>query len=112
LVADEVNVKEVVADEKLQEELLLDTNITEDLKREGQYRDLLRTIQEMRKQAKLTPEDLVSLNISTNEKGEKLVKDFENSLKNSAIIKEITFNKQEGEAQEIDGMPFVITINE
>lgn len=54
IVADEVNVKEVIAGAK---EFLLDTEITEELKKEGELRDLVREVQDLRKQAGLQPKE-------------------------------------------------------
>lgn len=57
LITDEVNVKEVVFDEALGEEAALDMNITPELKEEGDVRELLRAIQDLRKAALLAPRD-------------------------------------------------------
>ena len=57
LIKDEVNVKEVVFDVSLEEEVMLDTNITPELQEEGEVRELLRTIQDLRKKAGLSPKD-------------------------------------------------------
>jgi isoleucyl-tRNA synthetase len=57
LIADEVNVKEVV----LGNDSVLDTEITTELKEEGIVRDFVRSVQEARKEAKLTPRDKVKV---------------------------------------------------
>ncbi|MES2953716.1 MAG: class I tRNA ligase family protein [Patescibacteria group bacterium] len=59
LVADEVNVKEVVLGEKL----ALDLELTEELRLEGEYRELLRSIQDLRKERGLVPTDRIILTI-------------------------------------------------
>ena len=46
LIADELNVKEVILNEKQEEALVLDTNVTEELRSEGLARELLRALQE------------------------------------------------------------------
>jgi len=51
IIKEELNVKEVVVNEKQEEEINLDTNITEELKLEGVAREIIRHIQEMRKEA-------------------------------------------------------------
>ena len=51
IIKDELNVKEVVEDREGENEMILDTEITEDLKLEGQAREIVRFIQEMRKEA-------------------------------------------------------------
>jgi isoleucyl-tRNA synthetase len=60
ILKDELNVKEVIVDEPLsQNEVRLDTEITEDLRDEGDMRDLIRKIQDMRKSADFLPSDRV-----------------------------------------------------
>jgi isoleucyl-tRNA synthetase len=59
LIKDEVNVKEVA-----QGEFILDTAITEELKKEGEARDILRAVQDMRKVAGLAPKDRAVLAVS------------------------------------------------
>jgi isoleucyl-tRNA synthetase len=51
IIKDELNVKEIAEDCKKEDEMILDTEITEDLKLEGQAREVIRFIQEMRKEA-------------------------------------------------------------
>ncbi|HBB44359.1 MAG TPA: isoleucine--tRNA ligase, partial [Candidatus Yonathbacteria bacterium] len=72
IILDELNVEEVVIDAG-ELAIELDTNITPALKRKGQYRDLLRTVQELRKQTGLTPSDVVELFVQTNDDGRALV---------------------------------------
>ena len=57
LIREEVNVKEIVFGDKFE----LDTKITSELKEEGIVRDLARQIQEMRKDAGLTPKDFIKI---------------------------------------------------
>jgi isoleucyl-tRNA synthetase len=51
IIKEEVNVKEVVLEKGKGSKIELDTEITEDLKQEGQAREIIRHIQEMRKEA-------------------------------------------------------------
>ncbi len=51
IIKEELNIKELLIDEKQEENIKLDTNITPELKLEGQARELVRAIQEMRKEA-------------------------------------------------------------
>jgi len=57
IVADELNVKEVVEDSGLSEEVVLDTMLTPELKEEGMMRDIIRQIQGWRKDQGLTITD-------------------------------------------------------
>jgi isoleucyl-tRNA synthetase len=70
LVKDEVNVKEIIFDAKIEKEVELDTNMTEELKEEGILREIIRSVQGQRKEQKLIPQDkiLVWLYVSKKEK--------------------------------------------
>lgn len=57
ILRDEINVKEVVVEDGLEKEVLLDTIITEELEEEGKLRELLRKIQDWRKENDLKPGD-------------------------------------------------------
>ncbi len=61
LVRDEINVKEIKSDMSLTEEVKLDTVITPELKLEGEMRELLRAIQDARKELGLQPHDRIDL---------------------------------------------------
>jgi isoleucyl-tRNA synthetase len=61
IVAEEINVKEVVVGT----ELALDITLTPALVREGQIRDLIRAVQELRKEADLKPSDTIVLTVDT-----------------------------------------------
>lgn len=57
LIKEEVNVKEVVFGSNLASEVELDTVLTDELRNEGELRDLVRQVQDLRKAAKLEPKD-------------------------------------------------------
>lgn len=59
IVMQELNVKSVIAGE----ETKLDTTITLQLKLEGEYRELVRTVQDMRKDKGLAPSDIITLTL-------------------------------------------------
>jgi isoleucyl-tRNA synthetase len=61
LIAEEVNVKKVTVNMAMKEPILLDTTITDALREEGEWRDKVREIQEVRKQDGLKPQDKVIL---------------------------------------------------
>jgi len=64
LIKEEVNVKKITFGKKLK----LDTKITAELKEEGIIREVIRQIQEMRKQAGLKPKDKISVQYSGTSK--------------------------------------------
>jgi len=84
LIKDEVNVKEIIFDEKLEGEVELDLSITEELKAEGDAREVIRAIQEARKEANLIPADFINVSIEA----EKYVADA--ILKWQEEIKKVT----------------------
>ncbi len=83
LIGQEVNVKEVIFDDLMQNEVELNTEITEDLRKEGIVREIIRHIQDLRKKGNLTPKDKASAYFSSDdfdlrelfEKNEKEIKE-------------------------------------
>lgn len=73
LIKDEVNVKEVIFEESAGWEVELDTDITSELKREGDLRELSRAIQDFRKTSNLTPSNRVALVVTTDAEGKALI---------------------------------------
>ncbi len=61
LVKDEVNVKSIAFDKAIKEDVELDWEITPELKEEGMVRELVRQIQNMRKETGLVPSDIINV---------------------------------------------------
>lgn len=95
LIQDELNVKEVVTNSELSTEVELDTNITPELKKEGDYRELVRAVQDLRKKMELTPSDRVSLAIS--KEGEELLKDFMQDFQKTVQADSVSFDATDGD---------------
>ena len=72
LIVDEINVKAVDVVE-ISNEIELDTVITTELKEEGNVRELIRVIQDLRKKENLTISDLVTLKVITDEAGKAFI---------------------------------------
>jgi isoleucyl-tRNA synthetase len=87
LIRDEVNVKEVVVGK----EFSLDTTITPELKLEGDMRDLIRQIQDKRKELGLQTGDKISLTLPSS-LGD-LVAKYEEDIKKSVHASEINFGE-------------------
>jgi isoleucyl-tRNA synthetase len=96
LIKDEINVKEVIFDNTITEAVELDINITSELKEEGNIRELIRGVQELRKQEKLSPSDKVSLKVKTEGKGRELIQKFEVEIKKTTLLKSISFEEFDG----------------
>ncbi|MFI5205349.1 MAG: isoleucine--tRNA ligase, partial [Candidatus Paceibacterales bacterium] len=73
LIKDEINVKEIIFDANIIGDIELDTQLTDVLKEEGLVREIVRAVQDLRKETGLTPENLMMLNYSGDESLAKLV---------------------------------------
>lgn len=96
LIKDEVNVKEVIMDANTVERGELDLTITPELKMEGDAREFIRAVQDMRKNAGLEPSDRISLTVQTSDGGEEVVRTFEKEIKGTVGADEIAFGNADG----------------
>ncbi len=110
LIKDEINVKEIKENNNIEAEVLLDIEISSELKTEGTYRELVRALQEMRKKIGLTPNDMVELVIGTDEAGKNLVRKFENEIKKVVLVSEIKVADNDGEEIKVEELSFKIKI--
>jgi isoleucyl-tRNA synthetase len=110
LIKEELNVKEIIIAKNIDENVLLYTQITPELKAEGDYRELVRALQVMRKKIGLTPSDIVSLTFETNDAGKKLIQKFEADMKKTVLVSEIRFKENKGEEIKIGELTFRVKI--
>jgi len=66
LIARELNVKRVTIEDNLATEVELDTRITPELEEEGKLRDVIRMIQDFRKEKDLSPKDKIKYEVPDN----------------------------------------------
>ena len=106
LIKDEINVKEIIINESQNEDVILDITITEELRKEGDIRKLIRAVQDMRKEKGMSPQDNISLFISSvKELGDISL------LKSTCKIIEIKEDKNiEGQSVELSTSSVVISI--
>ncbi len=88
---DEINVKEVVFDNALIEEIFLDISITPELRQEGQIRELIRSIQEMRKESKLSFKDVAVLEVGEGHETAEFFKKNKEALMKATGLSNILF---------------------
>lgn len=110
IVKDELNIKEIKILDGEEKKVEIDTDITPELRTEGQYRELVRAIQDMRKKAGLNPSDIVNIIISTSKEGEGLINKFKNELLKAVGSNEIKIKENNGTEVKIDDLIFVISI--
>lgn len=92
LVKDELNVKGVAFDASLGETAMFDLVITPELKKEGDTRELVRAIQDLRKSTGLTPKDMPTLHYSGNAEVKEFVESIASNLKTTCVLSEIVFD--------------------
>ena len=109
IIKDELNVKDVLL-EATGSDITLDTHITLELRAEGQYRELVRAIQDMRKKQGLSPSDVIELQIETNVEGQDLVNLFKEDLLKTVGAKDVKIMANEGTEIKIDELSFVVSI--
>ena len=97
LIKEEVNVKEIIFDSKIKEEVWLDTEITPQLKEEGIVREIIRQIQEMRKNAGLKPKNKISLYYFGSDELNKILENNEKLILQEGKIKNLTRQEEKKE---------------
>lgn len=110
ILKEELNIKEIKFEQGQDLEVILDTNITEDLKQEGNYRELVRAIQDIRKKNELNPNDLIRLVVQTDQTGQGLINLFKENLLKSVSATEIEFSENDGTEVKVDKLTFVVKV--
>jgi isoleucyl-tRNA synthetase len=90
LIKDEVNVKEILFDSKILEEIELDTNITDALREEGLVRDMIRDAQEARKNAGLKPQSLADMVVKVSSEVKPVVEKNKELLKKEVRLRDLS----------------------
>ena len=90
LIKDELNVKEVVFDKNLKTEVELDTVVTPELRKEGLLREMVRTIQDMRKKAGYKPRDKARLCYEGDKELTEIFRDNQKTIMSATGLKELT----------------------
>lgn len=107
LVKDEVNVKKVDESVSIDGAVLLDTVLTPELKEEGIVRDMIRSVQDLRKQSGLNPNDRVDLFVDTDEAGKRFLEKYQGVLCKVTGVKQVRWEiVQQGVHLEFDGLRF------
>lgn len=106
IMKDEMNVKAIEKGPVI----IFDERITPELKQEGQSRELIRAIQDLRKKSGLNPDDVITLSVSTDESGTAIIESFASDIQKVVNAKEIVFGENEGEEIKIDEIVFKVKI--
>ena len=110
LIRDEVNVKEVIFDAQINEPAVLDTKITDQLRKEGTMREIVRAIQEERKEKNLKPGDRIEVVIRSSVEIHHLVSEFKDMVSKITFVDNFLFEETRPEEKLEGGKEFVIRI--
>ena len=95
LIKEEINVKEVISDNKLEDDVWLDANITPELKEEGIVRDVVRNVQQLRKETGLTSKDIISIKYFAEAEADKVMIKFRKQINKQTLAKDMAAVKRE-----------------
>lgn len=108
ILADEVNVKRVERDESLADDAWLDTELSEDLRLEGQLRDVVRAVQDFRKREGLSVNDRPTLKVTADHKGVAFMERFQNEIISQTGLAGLEI-EESGVTESEKGLPFMAT---
>ena len=77
--------------------IILNLEITPELKKEGDYRELTRKIKDLRKENNLVASDVVSLLIKTNSERKAFIESFKEELIKDCKLSDIKFEESQKE---------------
>ena len=81
--------------------VVIETEITPELKEEGYLREILSKVQNMRKDSGFEVMDNINLYVSGNEMLENVIKKFEDTIKHDTLAKNVLYNEQNKEYQDV-----------
>jgi len=93
LICEEVNVKKVVIDEDIKDEVELDTTVNSQLINQGMLRETIRFIQNLRKKDGLTPEDRILIKYEALPKLSKLLEENKKIICSQTRAADLIFEK-------------------
>ncbi len=114
IIAEELNVKKVLAKKSQKSSVILDTHITQSLSNEGTARDIIRNIQSSRKEAGLLVENRIKLAvISSSKKINLAVGEFQDMIAQETLSKDFSPTKKSykfTKSANIDGQELTIEL--
>lgn len=111
LIKDELNVKQVSFGQSIEDEVWLDGEVTDELLAEGTIRELIRQIQEKRKQRGFSPNQKIELVIEADNNGREILRKYEKELQLGTNTKSVDYAiVPDGEVIEVNERPFKVKI--
>ncbi|MEN9921207.1 MAG: hypothetical protein RLZZ517_185 [Candidatus Parcubacteria bacterium] len=94
IIKDEVNVKDIEFNAQLETDVWLDTTITPELKEEGDARELIRALQDLRKSSELSPEDTIVVHLACSSEFKTIVEKYSDLIQSVTRTQEIIFESE------------------
>jgi len=101
-IEDEINVKEVAVDESIESAIELDRDLTPELKEEGMVREIIRQIQQMRKDLRLSPANTITVGYQKSEFFDKIMEKNRDYILKEVLAKDFAENETFGNEKEIE----------
>ncbi len=98
LIKDELNVKEIIFEASMTEAFSLDTEVTEELRKEGIARELIRSIQDIRKEKGLSPGDKIDIRISGRAEISHIAHEYKDMISKITSVENFFFEESQDEA--------------
>lgn len=89
IIKDEMNVKEIIVGDMI----TLDTNVTPELKSEGIFREIVRSLQDMRKEKGLKPGEFITLDVVTSDEGREIMTRYQQDFQKLAHIRNMVLHE-------------------
>ncbi len=93
LIKEEINVKEVIFDANISLLAELDSVVTQDLKKEGIARDIIRLIQDARKEKNLSTEDVVDVVVLSQPEIHHMVSEYKEMITKVTSVNNFIFEE-------------------
>jgi len=110
ILKDEVNVKTVSVKEELGNTVLLDANLTPELKREGDAREFIRGVQERRKAEGFSPQDRIDLIVETSDEGKEILEAHQEAITKTVGAVSIKYQETDGVTISAGSCNFVVSL--
>ncbi len=107
LIVDELNVKHILFGASADG---LDTTMTPELAEEGVVREVVRLVQDKRKEAGLSPQDHITLTVGADPLGEALLRKYAGRLMSAVLAADVTFTKIAGEPVRVGDYAFTLSV--
>ena len=111
LIKDEVNVKEILFGATIETLVSLDTSLTPALKEEGMVRELIRVIQDLRKEKGLTVSDKATLIIEADGAARNFIEKNREAISRTTSLKDIKWESVTADVIKIGDMNIKVGLN-